>query len=144
MAGARLGFALASRPIIEDLEKLKYSTNPYNVNRLTLKLGEAAVDSDAYLRENARKIMATREKTAQALRALGFTLPDSKSNFLFVKREGLDSGLLYQKLKDRGVLIRHFSDPRIAQYNRVTVGTDEEMEAFLTQVKAIMKEEGLL
>lgn len=144
MAGARLGFALASRPIIEDLEKLKYSTNPYNVNRLTLKLGEAAVDSDAYFRENARKIMATREKTAQALRALGFTLPDSKSNFLFVKREGLDGGLLYQKLKDRGVLIRHFSDPCIAQYNRVTVGTDEEMEAFLTQVKAIMKEEGLL
>ena len=144
MAGARLGFALASRPIIEDLEKPKYSTNPYNVNRLTLKLGEAAVDSDAYFRENARKIMATREKTAQALRALGFTLPDSKSNFLFVKREGLDGGLLYQKLKDRGVLIRHFSDPRIAQYNRVTVGTDEEMEAFLTQVKAIMKEEGLL
>ena len=144
MAGARLGFALASRPIIEDLEKMKYSTNPYNVNRLTLKLGEAAVDSDAYFRENARKIMATREKTAQALRALGFTLPDSKSNFLFVKREGLDGGLLYQKLKDRGVLIRHFSDPRIAQYNRVTVGTDEEMEAFLTQVKAIMKEEGLL
>lgn len=144
MAGARLGFALASRPIIEDLEKLKYSTNPYNVNRLTLKLGEAAVDSDAYFRENARKIMATREKTAQALRELGFTLPASKSNFLFVKREGLDGGLLYQKLKDRGVLIRHFSDPRIAQYNRVTVGTDEEMEAFLTQVKAIMKEEGLL
>ena len=144
MAGARLGFALASRPIIEDLEKLKYSTNPYNVNRLTLKLGEAAVDSDEYFRENARKIMATREKTAQALRALGFTLPDSKSNFLFVKREGLDGGLPYQKLKDRGVLIRHFSDPRIAQYNRVTVGTDEEMEAFLTQVKAIMKEEGLL
>lgn len=144
MAGARLGFALASRPIIEDLEKLKYSTNPYNVNRLTLKLGEAAVDSDAYFRENAGKIMATREKTAKALRELGFTLPDSSSNFLFVKREGLDGGLLYQKLKDRGILIRHFSDPRIAQYNRVTVGTDEEMEAFLTQVKAIMKEEGLL
>lgn len=143
MAGARLGFALASRPIIQDLEKLKYSTNPYNVNRLTLKLGEAAVDSDRYFRENAKKIMATREKTAQALRALGFTLPDSKANFLFVKKEGLDGGLLYQKLKDRGILIRHFSDPRIAQYNRVTVGTEEEMEAFLEGVKAIMAEEGL-
>lgn len=143
MAGARLGFALASRPIIQDLEKLKYSTNPYNVNRLTLKLGEAAVDSDAYFRDNAKKIMATREKTAKALRALGFTLPDSKANFLFVKKEGLDGGLLYQKLKDRGILIRHFSDPRIAQYNRVTVGTDEEMEAFLEAVKAVMAEEGL-
>lgn len=143
MAGARLGFALASRPIIQDLEKIKYSTNPYNVNRLTLKLGEAAVDSDAYFRDNAKKIMATREKTAKALRALGFTLPDSKANFLFVKKEGLDGGLLYQKLKDRGILIRHFSDPRIAQYNRVTVGTDEEMEAFLEAVKAVMAEEGL-
>lgn len=143
MAGARLGFALASRPIIQDLEKLKYSTNPYNVNRLTLKLGEAAVDSDAYFRDNAKKIMATREKTTQALRALGFTLPDSKSNFLFVKKEGLDGGLLYQKLKDRGILIRHFSDPRIAQYNRVTVGTEEEMAAFLEAVKAVMAEEGL-
>lgn len=143
MAGARLGFALASRPIIQDLEKLKYSTNPYNVNRLTLKLGEAAVDSDAYFRDNAKKIMATREKTAKALRALGFTLPDSKSNFLFVKKEGLDGGLLYQKLKDRGILIRHFSDPRIAQYNRVTVGTEEEMAAFLEAVKAVMTEEGL-
>lgn len=143
MAGARLGFALASRPIIQDLEKIKYSTNPYNVNRLTLKLGEAAVDSDAYFRDNAKKIMATREKTAKALRALGFTLPDSKSNFLFVKKEGLDGALLYQKLKDRGILIRHFSDPRIAQYNRVTVGTDQEMEAFLEGVKEIMAEEGL-
>lgn len=143
MAGARLGFALASRGIIEDLEKLKYSTNPYNVNRLTLKLGEAAVDSDPYFRANAEKIMATREATTKALRELGFTLPDSKSNFLFVKKDGLDGGLLYQKLKDRGILIRHFSDPRIAQYNRVTVGTQEEMDAFLAAVKDIITEEGL-
>ena len=143
MAGARLGFALASRPIIQDLEKIKYSTNPYNVNRLTLKLGEAAVDSDAYFRENARKIMDTRAWTADALKELGFTMPDSKTNFLFIKREGLDGGLLYQKLKDRGVLIRHFSDPRIAQYNRVTIGTPEEMAAFLEGVQEIMKEEGL-
>ena len=143
MAGARLGFALASRPIIQDLEKIKYSTNPYNVNRLTLKLGEAAVDSDDYFRENARKIMDTREQTAAALRDLGFTMPDSRTNFLFIQREGLDGGLLYRKLKDRGVLIRHFSDPRIAQYNRVTIGTPEEMAAFLEGVKEIMKEEGL-
>lgn len=143
MAGARLGFAIAGRSIIEDLEKLKYSTNPYNVNRLTLKLGEAAVDSDAYFRDNARKIMETREKTAEALRAMGFEMPDSKTNFLFVKKDGLDGALLYQKLKERGVLIRHFSDPRIAQYNRVTIGTAEEMETFLTEVKAILQEEGL-
>lgn len=144
MAGARLGFALAGRGVIEDLEKLKYSTNPYNVNRLTLKLGEAAVDSDAYFRENARRIMETREETTKTLRDLGFTLPDSKSNFVFIRREDLDGELLYRKLKDRGILIRHFSDPRIAQYNRVTIGTPEEMAAFTDAVKGILQEEGLL
>ena len=92
MAGARLSFALGSRGLIEDLEKLKYSTNPYNVNRLTLKLGAAAVDSDGYFREKAREIMATRERTAQALRALGFTLPDSQANFLFVTHPKVAGG----------------------------------------------------
>jgi histidinol-phosphate aminotransferase len=143
MAGARLGFALAGKAIIQDLEKVKYSTNPYNVNRLTLKLGQAAVDSDDYFRANAQKIQATRTKTIQALRALGFQIPDSQANFIFAKREGLDGGDLYRKLKDRGILIRHFSDPRIAQYNRITIGTAEEMDTFVAAVADILKEEGL-
>ena len=143
MAGARLGFALASRGLIEDLEKIKYSTNPYNVDRLTLKLGEAAAASDGYFRANARRIAETRERTARSLRDLGFSVPASSANFLFVRREGLDGALLYRKLKERGILIRHFSDPRIAQYNRVTVGTAEEMETFLAAVKDVMREEGL-
>ena len=142
MAGARLGFALGSRALIQDLEKLKYSTNPYNVNRLTLKLGQAAVDSDGYFREKAREIMATREKTAQALRALGFTLPDSQANFLFVAHPKVAGETLYRKCKEKGVLIRHFSDPAIAAYNRVTIGTPAEMEAFLAVVQTILKEEG--
>ena len=143
MAGARLGFALGSSGIIQDLEKLKYSTNPYNVNRLTLKLGAAAVDSDDYFRANARRIMATRAKTTQALRELGFTVPDSQANFLFITHLKLDGGELYAKCKEKGVLIRHFSDPAIAQYNRVTIGAEEEMETFLQVVQEIMKEEGL-
>lgn len=142
MAGARLGFALGSRGLIEDLEKLKYSTNPYNVNRLTLKLGAAAVDSDGYFREKAREIMATRERTARALRALGFTLPDSQANFLFVAHPKVAGETLYRKCKEKGVLIRHFSDPAIAAYNRVTIGTPAEMEAFLAVVQTILKEEG--
>ena len=137
MAGARLGFALGSRTLIQDLEKLKYSTN-----RLTLKLGQAAVDSDGYFREKAREIMATREKTAQALRALGFTLPDSQANFLFVTHPKVAGETLYRKCKEKGVLIRHFSDPAIAAYNRVTIGTPAEMEAFLAVVQTILKEEG--
>lgn len=143
MAGARLGFALGSPEIIQDLEKLKYSTNPYNVNRLTLKLGAAAVDSDDYFRANARRIMATRTKTTQALRELGFLVPDSQANFIFITHPKLDGGKLYARCKEKGVLIRHFSDPAIAQYNRVTIGAEEEMEAFLQVVREIMKEEGL-
>ena len=143
MAGARLGFCLAGRGIIEDLEKIKYSTNPYNVNRLTLKLGEAAVDSDAYFRRNAAEIMETRETVTKGLRRLGFTVPDSRANFVFIRREGLDGGKLYQSMKERGILIRHFSDPRIADFNRVTIGSPAEMEAFLQAAEDILREEGL-
>lgn len=143
MAGARLGFALGDKELIADLEKLKFSTNPYNVNRLTLKLGEAAVDAAPYFVENAKRIMATRERTAAALRGLGFTFPDSKANFLFIAHESLSGELLYRKLKERGVLIRHFSDPALAAYNRVTIGTEEEMGVFLGQVRTILEEEGL-
>ena len=143
MAGARLGFALGSRELIADLERLKYATNPYNVNRLTLRLGEAAVDSDPYFRANARRIMATRDKTARALREMGFRLPDSQANFLFVTHPRIDGARLYQKCRERGILIRHFSDPAIAQYNRVTIGAEEEMETFLTVVRDILREEGL-
>ena len=138
MAGARLGFALGSRAIIADLDKLKYSTNPYNVNRLTLRAG--AVDADGYFRDNARRIMATRAKTTQALRALGFSMPDSQANFLFLTHPKLDGAAFYQACKDRGILIRHFSDPAIAQYNRVTIGTEEEMAAFVQTAQEILKE----
>ena len=143
MAGARLGFALAGRGIIQDLEKIKYSTNPYNVNRLTLKLGEAAADSDEYFRKNAAEIMETRTAVIEELRSLGFTVPDSSANFVFIKKDGLDGGELYRKLKDRGILIRHFSDPRIEAFNRVTIGTPGEMAEFVRQVNIILKEEGL-
>ncbi len=142
MAGARLGFALGSRAIIEDLEKLKYSTNPYNVNRLTLKLGEAAVDADAYFRKNARRIMATRAKTMADLRQLGFTMPDSQANFIFLTHPKLDGETFYRQCKDRGILIRHFSDPAIAQYNRVTIGTEDEMAVFVRTAREILAGEG--
>lgn len=144
LAGARLGFALGDKALIADLEKLKYATNPYNVNRLTLTMGIAALDSDAYFRANAKKIIDTREKTAAALRQLGFSVPDSKANFIFVARQGLNGKALYEKLKARGILVRHFSDSRTAPYNRVTIGMPEEMEAFLQAVREILKEEGLL
>lgn len=143
MAGARLGFALGQPKLIADLEKLKFSTNPYNVNRLTLKLGIAAVASDDYFRANAQRIMATRETTTNALRQMGFSIPDSQANFLFITHPQVDGAKLYQACKDKGVLIRHFSTPALAPYNRVTIGSEEEMAAFLSVVEEILAEEGV-
>lgn len=144
LAGARLGFALGSAAVIADLNKLKYATNPYNVNRLTLAIGAAAVDSDAYFRQNCALIAQTREDTAKALETIGFCVLPSKANFLFAKHEGMDGAKLYAKLKARGILIRHFSKEPIADYIRITIGTPEEMQAFLEATKTLLREEHLL
>jgi len=140
MAGARLGFALASEGLIDDLNRIKFSTNPYNVNRLTLIAGAAAIDSDAYFMNNCQRIMATRETTAKALTEIGFTVIPSKANFLFAKHERLDGETIYRLLKERGILVRHFSDPRICQYNRITVGSEAEMETLVNTLTSIVKE----
>ncbi|MDD4843802.1 MAG: histidinol-phosphate transaminase [Anaerotignum sp.] len=140
MAGARLGFAIASKEIIEDLEKIKFSTNPYNINRLTLVAGEAAVDSDAYYRENAKKIMATRETTVKALKALDFTVLDSKANFIFAKNSKISGADFYAKLKKKGVLVRHFEKEKIRDFVRITIGTDEQMEVFLQKTQEVLSE----
>ena len=143
MAGARLGYAIGDAALIQDLEAIRFSTNPYNVNRLTLKLGIAAVASDDYFRANAQRIMATRETTTNALRQMGFSIPDSQANFLFITHPQVDGAKLYQACKDKGVLIRHFSTPALAPYNRVTIGSEEEMAAFLSVVEEILAEEGV-
>ena len=138
MAGARLGFAFASEQIIEDLEKIKYSTNPYNINRLTQIAGAAALKNQAYFDENCHKIAETREYVKAELKQLGFTVTDSKANFLFAKSEKIGGKELYLSLKERGVLIRHFESERIKDFNRITVGSREEMEIFLKNVGEIM------
>lgn len=140
LAGARLGFAIGNEDIISDLETLRFSTNPYNVNRLSLKVGAAAIDSDEYFSDNCKKIIETRAFTAKALKDMGFTVLDSDANFIFVKHHAIDGNELYLKLKDRGILIRHFTDPKICQFNRVTIGSYEEMQIFILAVKQIISE----
>ena len=138
MAGGRLGYAFGPAALIADLEKLKYSTNPYNVNRLTLALGEATVDAESYYQDKCRAIMESRSWTAQQLKDLGFTVLDSDANFLFAKSDKIDGGELYLQLKSRGVLVRHFTAERIKDYNRITIGTKEQMEVFINTVKEIL------
>ena len=138
LAGARLGFAIASKDIIADLEKMKYSTNPYNINRLTLVAGEAALEDDWYYTEKCAEIAKTREYTQEKLRELGFTHTASDSNFIFAKTDAMSGEELYLKLKEAGVLVRHFSNPIISDYLRITVGTKEQMDIMLERIKQIL------
>lgn len=139
MAGARLGFAIASEGIIEDLEKIKYSTNPYNINRLTMVAGEAAVDSNEYYMENCRKICNTREYTTKELEKLGFEVIESKTNFIFAKHPDFDGQKIYDELKANGILVRHFTNERICDYNRITIGSEEQMKIFVEKITEIVR-----
>ncbi len=141
MAGARLGFALAQKEIIDDLNKIKFSTNPYNINRLTLVAGAAAVDSDAYYKECCKKVVAAREYTQEKLHALGFETLDSKSNFIFARHPEIDGEKFYLMLKSKGILVRHFSREEIKDYLRITVGTKEQMDSLLDAAAQIIREE---
>ena len=138
MAGARLGFAIANEEIIKDLEKIKYSTNPYSINRLTNLAGIAALKDNSYYVENCKKIIEAREYTKVELQKLGFELTDSKSNFIFTKNSNIDGEMLYKKLKEKGILVRHFSRDRIKDYVRITVGTKEQMDALLAAIKTVI------
>ena len=102
--------------------------------------GLAAMEENEYYLQNARTIIATRDRTADALRQLGFAVTDSRTNFLFVSADWISGGDLYRELKARGILIRHWDKPRIGNWCRVTVGTDKEMDAFLAQVTQLRKE----
>ncbi len=140
LAGGRLGFGIGSRALIADLHTIRYSTNPYNVNSMTAAAGYGVLCDEEYTRKNCQTIMENREWTAAELKKRGFELTDSKTNFIFAKHPRLDGGELYAALKARGVLIRHFHAPRICDYNRITVGSREQMQAFLDAVDGILKE----
>ena len=139
MAGARLGFAIGSEQLIADLNTLRYSTNPYNVNRMTEFAGVAALEEDDYYKENAKIIMANRQWTTEQLEALGFTVLPSKANFLFAKSDRIDGETLYKALKKRGVLVRHFTKQRIAPFVRITIGTMAQMEKLIETIKDILE-----
>ncbi len=141
MAGARLGFAISSQDIIADLELIKYSTNPYDINRLTQIAGVAAIDSDSYYFSNAEKIIETRKHTTEKLRSLGFEVIDSKANFLFARHPKYDGGNLYEELRRRGILVRHFKQKRIDQFLRITIGLPSEMEALCQTLEDILTKE---
>lgn len=140
MAGARLGFGVGCKALIRDLNTIKYSTNPYNVNRMTMAAGIGALEDDAYFRDNCRKIIQTRAWTTQALRQAGFTVIESMANFVFAKHPKLDGNAVYQRLRNKGILVRHFNSPRLTDYNRITIGSDGQMTALMAALNEILEE----
>ncbi len=140
LAGARLGFGIADQEIIKDLNTLRYSTNPYNVNSVTLAMGRAALEDNDYYLENCKTIIKNREYLTKKLKELSFSVLDSKANFLFAKTDKISGEELYLKLKDKGVLVRHFTKDTIKEYNRITIGTKEQLDVLIDCIKQILGE----
>ncbi|MCL2152378.1 MAG: histidinol-phosphate transaminase [Oscillospiraceae bacterium] len=134
MAGARMSFAIAPAPLIEDLNKMKYSFNPYNVNRLTQVMGEVALDEEPYYVEKRHEIIKTRTYTEERLRELGFSMTESKANFIFAKHPKIGGRELYVGLKEKGILVRHWDKPRISDYIRITIGEKWQMDALIDAI----------
>lgn len=131
MAGARLGFGAGSKKLIRDLNTVKYSTNPYNINRMTMAAGLGTMADEEYTLKNCAEIIKNREYTARELKKLGFSLTDSTANFVFAKHSKIGGAEIYKLLKEAGILVRYFDKPRISEYNRITIGTHEQTEALL-------------
>ena len=141
LAGARLGFALADAALISDLNSMKFSFNPYNVNRLSLLAAEAAMLDQAYFKSCSEEVMRVRANTTVELNLRGFTVLSSAANFVFAKPNRMDGGAYYRTLKEKGVLVRHFEKPRIKDYVRITIGTQEQMQALLRATDEIWEEQ---
>lgn len=142
LAGGRLGYGIGNAAIIKDLNKIKFSTNPYNINRLTLAAGEAALEDEQYYRNHCKEIIANRVYTIKELKRLGFEMTDSKANFVFATSSEIGGEQLYRRLREKGILIRHFTKERIQEYNRITIGTMEQMKELIGQTQRILAEEG--
>lgn len=140
LAGGRLGFGIGCKELIRDINTIKYSTNPYNVNRMTMAAGVGALMDEEYTRANCRTVMENRAWTMEQLKAMGFEMTDSKANFIFAKHPGADGKEIYLRMKQKGVLIRHFDASRLCQYNRITVGSREQMEIFVLKLKEVLEE----
>lgn len=140
MAGARLGFGMGNKALIRDLNTVKYSTNPYNINRMTMAAGIGAIKDEKYFKDNCEKIIFNRSMTTEKLKSLGFTVLNSCANFVFAKHSKLSGGQLYLKLKEKGILVRHFNKERISDFIRITVGDYGQMQIFTDAVSKILEE----
>ncbi len=140
LAGGRIGLAIANAELIADINRIKYSFNPYNVNRLSALAAAEAMKDRAYLEECSAKVMAAREYATEGLRALGFEVLPSSTNFIFAASERISGGDYCAALRERGILVRRFTSPeKIANYCRISIGTMGEMEALIAATAEILE-----
>lgn len=140
MAGARLGFGVGCAALIADLNTIKYSTNPYNINAMTMAAGIGAMEDEAYTRANCETIIKNRTWTMKEMQKLGFYVTDSKTNFLFAKHNRISGLDIYTKLRAKNILVRHLSPERIRDFNRITIGSMEQMQALICALGDIVRE----
>lgn len=139
MAGVRIGFAIAGEKLIGYLKNVKFSFNSYTMNLPAIEMGTASVLDDAYFRETTAKIIRTREWTKKELARLGFLFTDSKSNFLFATHPKVSAEELFAALKENNIYVRHWKKPRIENYLRITVGTQEEMGRLVSFIEQFLE-----
>lgn len=135
LAGLRIGFAIGSKALIDVMEAVKNSYNSYTVDSLSIEMGAASIEDDEYFKSTCKKVIKTRERVTLELEKLGFDVLDSQTNFVFVTHNKHNMKSLFEYLKTQKVFIRYFSLPRIENYVRITIGTNEEMDIFLEKTK---------
>ena len=135
MAGLRIGFCIGNEKLIQYMNDVKFSFNSYTMNKPSQILGVEAVRDDAYFKETVAKIIATREWTKQELKALGFTFPDSKTNFVFASHKSVPAQDIFNYLRSKNIFVRHWNKERISNSLRITIGTDAQMQALIAALK---------
>ncbi|NLL52814.1 MAG: histidinol-phosphate transaminase [Peptococcaceae bacterium] len=140
LAGLRVGWALGEDNLIKALDTVKNSINSYTLDRLALAGAQQAIKDEEYFQKVRKKIITTREKTSRELLKLGFTVIPSQANFVFVSHPAVPAEHIFQRLKEQGVLVRYFKQPRIDNFLRVSIGTDQDMETFLQVIEAIVRQ----
>lgn len=138
LAGLRIGYALCAPELCAVLDAVKNSYNSYTMDMLALACGTASVEDDAYFRETCAKVVATRERAAKQLRGLGFTVLPSQTNFLFATHEKHAARAIFEALREKNIFIRYFNAPRIDNYLRITVGTEEEMDRLAAALQEVL------
>lgn len=139
MAGMRIGYAIGNEALISAMKAVKFSYNSYTMNMPSIVAGVAAIKDDEYFKEIVGKIIKTRENAKEKLADLGFEFADSQANFIFAKHKNVSANIIFEKLKEKKIYVRYFNKPRIDNYLRITIGTDDEMDRLFKALEEIVK-----